>query len=108
MGSAMSRSTLCSPGGWRWSVGMTVIERQYAKAYRAGQTLREIADAAGVSFVHVQRVLRGAGVELRPPGPRTAWHAQVPRLLAQGLDYDEIAERLGRHRSTVERVARGL
>jgi hypothetical protein len=86
---------------------MTAAEA-WAKQYRSGKTLRQIADAAGVGTRRVHAELRAAGVPMRPAAPSGEWRARLPALVAQGLSCEVIAERLGKHPGTVERVVREL
>jgi transposase len=80
----------------------------FAARYLAGASLREIAEAANVSHTYVKRALERQGVALRPTYGDLSWQARIPPLFAAGLSCVVIAERLGKHRSTVVKAVRRL
>ena len=65
--------------------------------YEMGYSLRELADAFGVSHVTIRERLLNAGTQLRRPGVRRDVEKRVTarRLRASGMTYSEIGERLG-------------
>lgn len=78
-------------------------------AYRDGATVREVAEAFGMSRQRVYQVLAERGVQLTPrprrarevPALRDEEREAALRMRADGVSFRVIAERLG---TTVERV----
>lgn len=81
----------------------------WAKLYRAGKSLRQVAAEVGVAHTAVLHQLRQQGVQLRPRGgPRRralpAWYGTAAELRARGLLHREIAEQLHKARVSVTRA----
>ena len=92
-----------------YDVAEAALQRHVAARYQAGQTLRQIADALGISHSTVKRRLQEAGVHLRSRGTprgRAGWRQEVPALRAQGMGTAVIAAHLGVSQWSVQEVLR--
>lgn len=81
------------------------LDREFAKAYRAGLTIRQVAERYGYSASVVQRSLARAGQQSRPRGggqrlPHETFQTTA-LLYRAGLSMNEISALLGVHYNSI-------
>lgn len=77
--------------------------------FKAGDSLRTIAKAAGISHVTVRGRLQALGLEMRPRGAARAVNlATVKRHIDAGKTHEETARLMGVSKSTVSRAVAAL
>lgn len=82
-------------------------EQEVVDAYLAGASTAELGERFGTSNRTVQRLLRAAGVRLRPTGRSSTLEGREAETIAQyesGLSARQVAARLGGSRETVARL----
>lgn len=68
--------------------------------------MEAVAAEMGAGLTSVARMLRRSGVESRPVGrKRTVDRERVAQMRAQGMNYNQIAGRLGCSRETIRQIA---
>lgn len=76
------------------------------KMYESGKSVSEITEEIGISWVTMYRWMKEEGVQMRPPAKRNRkkYDLEMLRKLAeQGLNMQEIGEKMGASHTTVGR-----
>lgn len=77
--------------------------------FKAGDSLRKIGKAAGISHVTVRAKLKALNLEMRPRGAARAVNlATVKRHIDSGKTHEETARLMGVSKSTVSRAVAAL
>ena len=79
------------------------VEQQASELYRAGYSMKAIAEKIGRSTSTVCAYLQNAGVQARPQGHHATTRARAADLYGSGLSANEVAVVLGVTGSTVAR-----
>ncbi|MCU1375756.1 MAG: hypothetical protein JWO68_3042, partial [Actinomycetia bacterium] len=83
------------------------LEDELVRAYEAGATVEELAEAQGCSVTTVRAVLEGEGVALRARGPRSPLDGREAELAADyegGATVRDLVERYGANQRTIRKA----